>query len=1181
MEGRLLEGLAGVVPGVSSVPFYSTVTGGLLADTRVLDAGYWYRNLRQTVLFEDVTRVVAGLGSVVFIEVSSHPVLMSSVEDTLASGVEDSLVSGVEGALGGGVADVVALGTLRRERGGLDQFLTALGQAHAHGITVDWSALFPATQRPNAPLPTYAFQRRRHWLDPVASSDPAQLGLTGTGHPLLGAVVHAADSDTTLFTGRASLAADAWLTDHEVLGTVIVPGAALVDLALHAGDHVGASTLEELVIEAPVALTPDRPVQLQLSLGAENDGVRTVAVYGRSDQDGAEWVLHATGSLSTAADPVAGEPLTWPPEQASAIDVEGMYEALAELGLAYGPLFQGVRSAWRAGDQLYADVVLDEETATGFGIHPALVDAALHTYAHAAFTDGTVRLPFAWSGVRLHASGATALRVRLTPTGDDTVRLYATDPDGRPVLTVEALTTRPVTADQLAALRPAVQENLYEESWSATVLPATEPGTLSPVGEALNGEAPVDDILLLDVPAVPGDILTTTRETIHHVLGLLQRWLADERCAGATLAVVTYGYLDADPVAAAVWGLVRSAQSEHPGRIVLVDAAGEAAPDLSAVVPGALALGEPQLALRSGEVLVPRLARYALPAEPPPAPWRPEGTVLITGGTGALGGVVARHLVSVCGVRRLLLVSRRGSGAEGVAELVGELEGLGARVRVVACDVGDRDALAALLAEIPAEHPLTAVVHTAGVLDDGLVTSLDDSRTATVLRPKADAAWHLHELTKDLDLSAFVLYSSLSGLIGGPGQANYAAANTFLDALARHRNDLGLPAVSLAWGLWADASTMTGQLSDRDLRRLARTGLAPIDAKAGMEAFDDALALGRPVVAVTPLDREALRAADPVPALFRGLVRPSRRRASGRDADNGSFAERLRDLPRSGQRAAVLAMVSEQIAHVLGHSDPSAVEIEQAFRDLGFDSLTAVELRNRLTKATGIRLPATLIFDHPTPAALALFVGARLGIEETPVTETVLAHPTDDPIAIVGMACRFPGGVRTPEQLWQLLETGTEALSDLPGDRGWDVEKLRDDPGTPGAVSIARGGFLHDAAEFDPSFFGISPREAISMDPQQRLLLETAWEAVETAGIDPASLRGSSTGVFAGSMHRDYSARFTGTPDGYEEVLGAGNAGGVVSGRISYTFGFEGPAVTLDTACSSSLVAMHMAAQSL
>ncbi|MET9970842.1 SDR family NAD(P)-dependent oxidoreductase, partial [Streptomyces sp. NPDC006356] len=934
VEERLLGDLAPVVPRSSSVPFYSTVTGGLL-DTAGLDAGYWYRNLRQTVLFEDTTRTLADAGHTVFIEVSPHPVLTSSIEDTLAEHPTAA----------------AAFGTLSRHHGDLGRFLTALGEAYAHGITPDWPTLFEGAEPQRVSLPTYAFQRRRHWLDPVASADPAQLGLTVTRHPLLGAVVHAADTDTVLFTGRVSLASEPWLNDHEVFGIVLVPGAALVELAVHAGDHVGAAILEELVIEAPLVLPPDRPLQIQVSVGPESDGTRPVTIHSRAHQDDAEWTLHATGTLGSHAEPGTDDIPNWPPERANEIDAGAMYDALSDLGLAYGPEFQGVRAAWRAGDELYADVVLTEETGTGFGIHPALADAALHTYAHGTFTDGTVRLPFAWSGVRLHATGATALRVRLTPTGDDTVRLYATDPTGQPVLTVEALTTRPVTAEQLGALHISGQDTLYEESWTPTTLPVTEPAPLSPVDEALAGDAPADGILLLDVPATPGETLSSTHATLRQTLDTLQRWLTDERCAESTLAVITHGHLDADPVAAAVWGLVRSAQSEHPGRIVLVDAAAGAETDLPSLVPGALALGEPQLAVRSGEVLVPRLTRYAPSADATPAPWRPDGTVLITGGTGTLATLAARHLVATHGVRHLLLTSRRGIGAAGAPELVAELEELGANVTVAACDVGDRDALAALLAGIPAAHPLTAVVHTAGVLEDGLVTSLTDGKTEAVLRPKADAAWHLHELTKDLDLSAFVLYSSLSGLIGGPGQANYAAANSFLDALARHRDDLGLPAVSLAWGLWADASTMTGRLSDLDHRRLARTGLAPIDGEAGMTAFDAALALGRPVVAITPLDREALRAADPVPAMFRGLVRPSRQRAAGGAAGADSFPERLRRLPQSEQPAAVLDVVREQVAAVLGHTDPSAVRTEQAFRDLGFDSLTAVELRNRLTKA--------------------------------------------------------------------------------------------------------------------------------------------------------------------------------------------------------------------------------------
>jgi acyl transferase domain-containing protein/NADPH:quinone reductase-like Zn-dependent oxidoreductase/short-subunit dehydrogenase len=362
--------------------------------------------------------------------------------------------------------------------------------------------------------------------------------------------------------------------------------------------------------------------------------------------------------------------------------------------------------------------------------------------------------------------------------------------------------------------------------------------------------------------------------------------------------------------------------------------------------------------------------------------WDPAGTVLITGGTGALGSVLARHLVARHGVRHLLLTSRSGPRSPGAAELVGELEALGAEVSVAACDVADRDALAKLLAAIPAERPLRAVVHTAGVVDDGVIGSLTADSVSRVLRPKVDAAWNLHELTRDADLTAFVLFSSIAGVLGNPGQANYAAANAFLDALAHHRRARGLPATSLAWGHWAQSSGMTAGLSSADLARLSRSGLQPMPTEQALELFDAAAALDEAVLAPVRLGLDALRAraaAGTLPAMLRGVGRAVARRvvasAGGAPADD---AAALTDLPEVDREHAVLDLVRTQAAIVLGHPTPTAIGSKSSFTDLGFDSLTAVEFRNRLNAATALRLPVTLIFDYPTVAALGQFLSEQL-----------------------------------------------------------------------------------------------------------------------------------------------------------------------------------------------------------
>ncbi|WP_189269829.1 SDR family NAD(P)-dependent oxidoreductase, partial [Streptomyces fuscichromogenes] len=576
-----------------------------------------------------------------------------------------------------------------------------------------------------------------------------------------------------------------------------------------------------------------------------------------------------------------------------------------------------------------------------------------------------------------------------------------------------------------------------------------------------------------------------------------------------------------------------------------------------------------------------------LPAQPDP-----DGTVLITGATGALARLLAHHLVTRHGVRHLLLTSRSGPDHPDAARLTRSLTELGAHVTLTARDIADRDEAAGLLAEIDPEHPLTAVFHTAGSLDDGMVQSLDADKLARVWRPKADAAWHLHELTRDRDLAAFVLFSSAAGLLGNAGQATYAAANTFLDALAHHRHAQGLTATSLAWGLWRTADGMASRLDATELARMTATGIAPLTEEQGLAALDAALGHHRAVLVPVTVDTPALRtraARETLPSLLAGLLRKPARRAGEPAAGTGgeqALTARLATLTETEQQQTLLDIVRTESDAVLGRSGTERVDAARTFTTMGFDSLSAFELRNRLSAATGQRLSPTLIFDHPTPDALAAHL--REGLAGTagtavalPAARSAAPADTDDPVVIVGMACRFPGGAETPEALWRVLTDGVDTVGEFPADRGWAEDLYDPDPGAAGHSYTRQGGFLYGAAEFDAEFFGISPREALAMDPQQRLLLETAWEALERAGIDPATLRGSDTGVFAGVITGDYVTRVGQLPEGVEGYVSTGTTTSIASGRVAYTLGLEGPALTVDTACSSSLVALHLAAQAL
>ncbi|MGW2378247.1 SDR family NAD(P)-dependent oxidoreductase, partial [Kitasatospora sp. NPDC001683] len=1048
-------------------------------------------------------------------------------------------------------------------------FVDALARLHVHGATVDWAPLFVGTGARRIDVPTYAFQRTRFWPAPLVArgGDVRSAGLGASTHPLLGAAVELADEDGLVLTGRLSTAAFPWLADHVVQGTVLLPGAGLLELALRAAAEVGCDQVEELTLAAPLVLPEQDALQLQLRVGTPDaTGRRELTVHTRPDGDpDAGWVQHAAGSLAVGGAMEAEAFGVWPPADAEALPVEGAYERMAEAGFGYGHAFRGLRAAWRRGDELFADVELPEDVeADGFGLHPALLDAAMHVAIVDAGSDDTV-VPFAWTGAALRAVGASTVRVRLLRL-DGGLRLDLADPAGAPVLTVASVKGRAVSAQQLGSADP-----LYAVEW-AELPAATEAAAQWTAWDALPAEGPAPETVVLDcasLVAPDGDVPAAVREMTQQVLRVVQAWLAEERFAASRLVVVTRGAVAfggteaVDLAQAPVWGLVRAAQAENPGRFGLLDTDGEV-----------IVTAEPEAAVRGGAVHVPRLVR--LPQSEGPLSVGVGDTVLITGGTGGLGAVVARYLAAECGVRSLVLTSRRGLEAPGAAELVAELSALGAVADVRACDMADREAVAALVDAIPG---LSAVIHAAGVGDNGLVGALTPERIDAVLAPKADGAWYLHELTSHLDLTAFVLFSSAGGLVLTAGQGNYAAANVFLDALAAHRRAAGLPATSMAYGLWDVGAGLGRDLADVDRVRMASQGVPVLDHATGLALFATALRSERPAVVPIRVDAAALRArTDEVPALLRGLA-ALRRRAelptSGRAAETG-LAGRLARLGEGEGRHLALELVRAEVAAVLGHASAEAIAPERAFQELGFDSLAATDLRNRLNKRTGLRLPATLAFDFPNARAVAAHLVdlAGAGTETTPTTGTaVRPHTADEPIAIVGMACRYPGGATTPEELWRLLADGVDTVTGLPTDRGWDIEHLYDpEPGKEGRSYTRHGSFLHDAGDFDPGFFGISPREALYMDPQQRLLLETSWEALERAGIDPLSLRGSRTGVFAGVMYHDYALNTN--PSGT-------SGGSVVSGRVSYTLGLEGPAVTVDTACSSSLVALHLAVQAL
>ncbi|WP_208615595.1 type I polyketide synthase [Streptomyces rubellomurinus] len=1026
---ELSSAFADLKPGRASVPFYSTVLGRVL-DGPELDGAYWCRNLREPVRFDRALEQLLGDGRNVFVEVSAHPVLSMPLTDGSAEH--------------GGVV----VGSLARNEGGLDQLLKSLGQLHVQGVDVDWTKVLGEGGSPVADLPAYAFQGDRYWTEATAASaDAGSMGLEASEHPWLGAATALAEGEGHLFTGRLAPNAQPWLRDHAAFGTVLVPGTGLLELAWAAAESVGAARVAELTLSEPLVL--DGPVRLQIAVGAPGTGGRRpLTIHGRPEDVEDGWTLHASGELADEAGESAQDGFDalrhWPVVGAEPVSLDGFYERFAARGLAYGPAFQGLTELFRSGDTAYGLVRLPEGLkADEYGVHPALLDTALHVLQAvvAELTPaGSALLPFEWTDAELYLAGASELRVRIDVTevaGGRQIEFWAADPLGRPVAHVGGLNLREATAEQLAAARST--GDLYRLEFPPVALPATPPPAAARPAVVLGGSGalaarlgaePLADVAALlarmasagPVPAVVVVDATGAAEPTEasrlagEALRTLQQLLAEPRLGAAELVWVTAGSVaavDGDRLPglahAPLWGLLRTARTEHPERTIrLLDLDG---PDAA---PAALALAdEPELVLRAGRALAPRLARVPIGTVEPRTP-RPDGTVLITGGTGELGRQVAAELVRRHGVRRLVLTSRQGPDAPGATETTQALLAAGAEsVQVVACDVTRRDDVAKVLAVAGPDAPWTAVCHLAGILDDGLLTGQDEGRLARVMAPKATGALHLDELTRGLDLDAFVLFSSAAGVLGTAGQGVYAAANTFLDALAARRRADGLTASSLAWGLWEQAGVgMTSHLGGAELARMRRQGIAPLPVDQGLRLLGAALdrysAENAENLVPVRLDLAGARRATGdggrLASVLRGLVAPGRRRAAARTAAGqpAGLKDRLVALPEAERREALLGTVLREIGAVLGGKAGTALAPRQVLKELGLDSLMAVELRRRLSAETGLTLPATLAFDYPTPEAIAALLLDRLGLTGPPPAADRGA--AQDPAATLGWA---------------------------------------------------------------------------------------------------------------------------------------------------------------------------------
>jgi acyl transferase domain-containing protein/thioesterase domain-containing protein/aryl carrier-like protein len=1003
LREEVLEDLARISPRGGEVPFHSTVSGERM-DTAGLDAEYWYRNLRQTVLFEPAARGLIGGGCGALLEVGPHPVLGISLRETVEN-------------CGAGPEAVAVLETLRRGEGGAERFALSLGEAWAAGVKVDWDAFFTGSDAKPVKLPTYPFQRRRFWLDGMhASGDAAGAGLQDPDHPLLAAAIDSPAGDGLQLSGLISTASEPWLAAGTVLGAVVAPAATQIELALAAARAAGLAGIEQLELEAPLVLSGEGGAQLRVSVGETGEGSRTVEVHSRPrpepDVEPEPWARHAVGTLAAEAVAVddadaafaRGE---WPPPEAEALDFERVYDRLAEAGIEQDAAARCLRGAWRSGEDVLLEVALGEVAGTAadrFRVHPVLLEAAALAGLELAGDEGEeLTLPRRWGAVRSFAGAGASLRVRAT-AGRHGIDLLFCDETGEPVLALDSLVGE--APDPHAVSSSWRRRSLYRLEWSpAAAAPSGVAPTVATLGqvavsgfegarysdvaallEAIEaGASPPDVVLIEPLPGAGAgeDLAAGARAGARAGLDLAKVWagaaaLPDSRLVVLTRrAVSTSAGDDPDLSSAPLWGLFSSAAGEYQGRFSVLDRDVEEVPPAALASAIAAGAGEPQLAIRAGEVLVPRLSRPG-PGEfeSAPAPLDPEGTILITGELSGHGAAVARHMAAAHGARRLLLAGRDGPESEEAAELVAGLAALGAEATVVACDISDRAQLRDLIESIPPEHPLKSVVHAASVLDNATIESLDGERLDGVMRPKIDAAWYLHELTRELGVSEFLLFSSAAGLIGGVAQANFAAANVFLDALAAHRRAAGLPAISIAWGDWALDTRILEAFGEMDRLRFERSGAIPFTVEEGLDLLDAIRAADEPLVAPVGLDPAVLRGQASVgmlPALLRGLVRQPDAAAGAED-----FRARLAGMAREQRPGAVLELVRDQAAAVLGHSSGADVDPEQFLQELGLDSLGLIEFRNRVKAATGVLVSVRALSDRPTLSSAARYLLEQL-----------------------------------------------------------------------------------------------------------------------------------------------------------------------------------------------------------
>ena len=1048
----------------ATIPIASNLSGKLEREC-FSEPKYWANQIRETVRFSPAVEALIEIGITTFIEVGPQPILCGLVTQTLENSVNQQAIT--------------TIASLKRRQSDSKTIAEAIGAAWINGIELNWQKVLPGKA---VALPTYPFEHERYWLEAKPINTINQIS---GNYRLSGERIKLPDG-RLVHRVQIGPAVQKYLGDHIVYNTIVVPGAFYVAVLLSVGEACWPGSGVELTDVQFIRALTFANNQSQTTILVQLDPLESGYQVTLASEIDENWTVHVTAQLKQLpADGIAKPAAIKMPVLNSAAEITNQLdELLNHFQIKWGEQWWWLKNGQRVSEQtaygefLAPQAVPDDDAPIPGGLMDN--SFALEVFAseqQELDLDQTPRLPFGVKRLQWYGEHTTPVSALLKlnsqskESSDSDISYF--DKNGQPLALIEGFTTRKAPAEKF--LTKPINNNLYKIDWvkltesksdnlkQAVVIGKPEFANqlnsicvenITELFSYIDSNGAPERLIILAIDQEQSELMTRLQINLNNALNQLQSILTRAELSNCELLWITKGAIatnlqaeDLELSYAPLWGMVRSARNEYPQRSIrLIDL--DVDTDVELLNSAINTEQEPEIALRAGVMYAPRLQAVAQTKDIDKLPLSmpnivdTAGTVLISGGTGELGSLVARHLVNNYGLKQLLLTSRKGMAAAGAKELKAELEEQGANVEIAACDVSDYASLKAVVETISASTPLVGVIHCAGALDDAVVLEQNEEKLKKALLPKVSGAWNLHQLTKDKELAMFVMFSSLSGVMGGPGQSNYAAANTFLDALAAYRKQQGLAAQSLAWGLWQQQGQgMTAHLNAADLARMKRQGISALTQQEGLQLFDRACAQPHTLLVAAHFDISGNISADMIPPLFREMAqtRKLRRAISNKSESALSLRQKLSTLPESERLTMLVETIGTEVATVLALPSSNHVLVEQSFQELGLDSLMAVELRNRLATLTGVDLPAAAAFRFPNPLSLAseLLSLMEKQLQETLTTGSLTVKQSEK----VALNPNIEGQGVLPSQVQPLLRPQIVACS--PGQkRLWVLDKV-------------------------------------------------------------------------------------------------------------------------------------------